>query len=406
MLRRISDEYLEGLHQAFQQKMHMLSTQEAKNAIKILFSTPIQWENLPSLSLYLESYLANLPDYFADQLCDWLIKDAKFAEFYHYRYKLEESIFMIRRHHAEIILRHAPEKMREELRDEVFTNKVEFVPLLLASEMVPDLVAHRKLKVFRALLNKPYLNYDAVQACLSMVQRGISPAETNRRGQTLLSILVLQYPKLQDHFPKQNWHDPVAFFKQIDMRALRIEIAFHTPEFCARSQLIVLLYLLANDRQNSQSTSGFKKIPTDILILILNFLPMENLKATQEQLATLTRFLMGEAAAVKSLARTPGGVNVCWLRSKNRFTFFKSATLLAREFAEQKIKVEQWAVDKKQRHKIPAALQKMDEIRNDRALTVFEIQAQTFKSTEQRGRFIELIEETDLYRPLVSKFYG
>lgn len=154
----------------------------------------------------------------------------------------------------------------------------------------------------------------------------------------LLKSLERRYPiEIADfiahqHIPRDQVHDADYVFRHVNLSELRLEMQYQQRLDEALStlhQYFILLLHLINDRRNKDSFSRLKRLPWDLVLMILT---INMFKTTRERKFAV--LVHDQFDNIMAMLNSPGGIAICkTFRSGNsEYAFFKPAEALARSF--------------------------------------------------------------------------
>lgn len=217
-----------------------------------------------------------------------------------------------------------------------------------------------------------------------------------------LAYLYRTYPGMRDFFirqliPETRLNDADYVFNKINYPDLRLEIIAQRGEQgnFRMIRLIVLLMVLAGDRYNQHSTSLNKKLPWDVVLMILK---IHELQSKREE--DLANTILRQFGSIREMLRLPGIICVEPKRlPKNRrgqeaedpddrspvyeFSFYKSVESFAREY-----------------YRLPRDKSGAEARRNMRrqAMSIYGSNLTMRKTTNKQNELREHLKGADLYR--------
>lgn len=312
----------------------------------------------------------------------------------------------------ELIMKASPASLAETLK-RLITDNPAIIPVFLEMGVKPALMDDNGKCMIETLMAKPDFSEKDIDPALAMIQYGDYPEAKNAKGQNILQIIHETYPLLSQYLarhaiPADKSGDPVYVFSRVNIASLRIEMRYLSDAHKARSEYLSLLYMLSNDRENPASDSLLRHLPLEIVMHIVSFFNINAMRKSAKEADALACFIMRNPDEVKKLSASPGGINVFQReKSKPSFCFFKSATLLSREYANQKLAIQKRlannpsAQDKKQW--LDHSLFRLDMMRNEHALTAVRSQAELGEKYVDKKMLAETVQDTDLYYPIAQK---
>src|SRR3990167_5243376 len=188
-----------------------------------------------------------------------------------------------------------------------------------------------------------------IDIALSFMQYGAKKIVTNESGQNILEIIYEKYPAIKGYIQSQGIVgkkavNPHVVFDRISIACLRREIQYASSLIHRlQNQYLNLLILLADERFfNHPMISALGSLPFEILFRILRYLDFETMHKTHQEGEALVKAVFSNFNQIKAMLKTPGGVSVFQQNDKHytRFTFFKSAKILAQDYYRLKSKLQ------------------------------------------------------------------
>lgn len=184
-----------------------------------------------------------------------------------------------------------------------------------------------------------------------------------------------------------------------------------------RSVFLNTMIMLAHHLNTPTSQSLFKKLPTDIILIIVSYLDFSLMEKRWEEAVYLTQEILNKyETTIKPMLITPGGINVFQSKdddNKDHFTFFKSTNTLCLDYNKFKKDLTTKHEEKHpHRSKLPnnkrshSADKALKEFQDNYALEYWKNHSSLFKNPVNRDTLRASIENTDLYKHIKLRNIG
>lgn len=268
--------------------------------------------------------------------------------------------------------------------NECFSAIIDLISLYNADELLPDKNGHTAIQ--RLLETDYYMNRNYLYA-----ER---IAMNDQRAMEIDKSLVMEknskllHGRLNEIIKKRNEYQKILEQRSVFLNAI---------------------IMLAHHLNTPDSQSVFKKLPTDIILIIVSYLDFSLMEKASQEAVGLTKEIFDKyKTTIKPMLTTPGGINVFQSKGDDntyRFTFFKSANTLCLDYNKLKNDL---AVKHEEKHphrsKLPANKRShsgdvaLKEFQEKYALAYWNNHSSLFKNPINRDRLRVSIENTDLYK--------
>ena len=268
--------------------------------------------------------------------------------------------------------------------NECFSAIIDLISIYRADELMPDengLTVIQRLLETGYFVNKNYLHAQRI-------------AMNDQREEEIDKTLVINenskllHDKLNEIVKKRNGYQKILE---------------------QRSVFLNTLIMLAQHLNTPASQSDFKKLPTDIILIIVSYLDFSLMEKVSEEAVGLTKEILDKyKTTIKPMLTTPGGINVFQSKGDDntyRFTFFKSVNTLCLDYNTFKNNLTARHEEKHpHRSKLPGNKRShsgdtvLKEFQDNYALEYWKSHSSLFKNPVNRDRLRVSIENTDLYK--------
>lgn len=202
------------------------------------------------------------------------------------------------------------------------------------------------------------------------------------------SIFML-YPQIQGYLVqhenlKQYDLNSPSWLEKVNIADLKLMLRQYAQEKNNVNFFICIWMQIISDRCNKHSLSAFRKVPYDLLFLILGSIDADFLSVKYRR---MSEAITSSYNAIRKQAQTPGGIGILAKTDKTgqfHLGFFKSAEAVAREY--------KCAPDAKRK-----------KIKSDYALPCWKSQLSITNNLADQLALQERVQKTDLYKDFKSE---
>jgi hypothetical protein len=187
------------------------------------------------------------------------------------------------------------------------------------------------------------MGVDNIDLAMQLVIHGAISHHSTKCGVNLLTIIYDKYPEMVDFVLSQGIYlsrlnDTFFVFKKIDMILFRLHLKTATEAHKAKNAFLNLCIMLGNNHGQMEK-SPLHRLGIDILAYIGKLLCVDksHLECTQ-----LIKTCIDQRATIKTMAASPGGLNVMQVKKKHAlpsFIFFKSVETMHLDYHLLKVRL-------------------------------------------------------------------